>query len=78
MKDLAQIYALWETMQVMADEIGVPGVTVRQWRRRGFIPPVYWAAIIEAASQRGAQLSHSDFPKDKNLSAFASFFECAA
>lgn len=79
MTDLAKIYEPWGgNAEAMASEIGVLGVTARQWRQRGFIPPVYWDAIIEAAAKRGQPVSVSDFPKDANLEAFSRLLERAA
>jgi hypothetical protein len=54
MSHLKPIYAVWEdNAEAMASDIGELGVTVRQWRNRGNIPPQYWTKIIEAAALRG-------------------------
>lgn len=54
MSHLKPIYAVWEdNAEAMASDIGELGVTVRQWRNRGNIPPQYWTKIIEAAALKG-------------------------
>ena len=45
----------------MALDIGQEGVTVRQWRNRGSIPPKAWAKIIEKAAAKGVRLDLADF-----------------
>lgn len=46
----------------MATDIGESGVTVRQWRNRGNIPPRYWPKIItEAKDKKGANLDLAQF-----------------
>jgi hypothetical protein len=62
MSHLTPIYAVWDSnAEAMAADINVPGVTVRQWRNRGNVPPKYWQAIIDAAHRKGVQLSLSQF-----------------
>lgn len=62
MSALALIYAPWDgNAEAMAVDIEESGVTVRQWRNRGSIPPRYWRKIIDAASKRGATLTLDDF-----------------
>lgn len=45
----------------MAADIEEQGVTVRQWRNRGSIPPQYWPKIIAAAKERGKILDWQQF-----------------
>lgn len=62
MSDLTSIYAVWgHNAELMAADIGELGVTVRQWRNRGNIPPAYWRKIIAAARRRGAKIALSAF-----------------
>lgn len=62
MSHLNPIYAVWsDNAEAMAADIGERGVTVRQWRNRGNIPPRYWSKIIAAAAQRDAALDIATF-----------------
>jgi hypothetical protein len=62
MSYLTPIYDAWAgNAEALAADIGVPGVTVRQWRNRGNIPPRYWSAIIGAAAKRGVMIDLSQF-----------------
>lgn len=66
MSKLAPIYAPWKgNAELMAADIGELGVTVRQWRNRGNIPPRYWPKIIDAARGRGGKLDWRDFLPDQ-------------
>ena len=71
MSKLTPIYAPWEgNAEAMASDIGELGVTVRQWRNRGSIPPRYWQKIIDAARKRGAKLDWRDFvPSEEDAAA---------
>ncbi|PWR24550.1 carph-isopro domain-containing protein [Zavarzinia aquatilis] len=53
MESVASIIALWPSAEEFARDLGVPGVTVRQWRRRGAVPPRHWNGIVRAANLRG-------------------------
>lgn len=62
MSHLDPIYAIWNgNAEALATDIGELGVTVRQWRNRGNIPPKYWPKIIAAAKAKGADLALSQF-----------------
>jgi hypothetical protein len=62
MSHLAPIYAAWDgNAEAMAADIEEAGVTVRQWRNRGSIPPRYWSKIIAAAERRGQTLELEQF-----------------
>lgn len=62
MSHLTPIYDAWDgNAEAMAADIGELGVTVRQWRNRNNIPPIYWQAIIDAAKKKGARLEWSQF-----------------
>lgn len=70
MSHLKPIYAVWDdNAEAMANDIGELGVTVRQWRNRGNIPPQYWTKIIEAAALKGKLLEWRQFvpPTDQSL-----------
>lgn len=62
MSHLKPIYAVWDdNAEALASEIDELGVTVRQWRNRGNIPPQYWTKIIEAAALKGKLLEWRQF-----------------
>jgi hypothetical protein len=62
MSHLAQIYEPWDgNAEAMAKDIAEEGVTVRQWRNRGNIPPQYWRKIIDAAEAKGVTLTLEQF-----------------
>ena len=74
MSHLNPMYAVWDNnAEAMASDIGELGVTVRQWRNRGNIPPQYWAKIIEAAALKGVLLEWRQFvpPSDASQDAAA-------
>ena len=59
---LTPIYEAWSgNAEAMAADIGESGVTVRQWRNRGNIPPRYWPKIVAAAAGRGVSLELGQF-----------------
>lgn len=59
---LHTVYAAWSgNAEALGADIGAAGVTVRQWRNRGNIPPRYWPRIIAAAKARGILLEWTDF-----------------
>jgi hypothetical protein len=59
---LDPIYSAWDgNAEAMAADIGELGVTVRQWRNRNNIPPLYWQKIIEAAALKGRLLEWRQF-----------------
>lgn len=62
MSELSRIYEPWSgNAEAMAADIGLAGVTVRQWRNRRSIPPKYWQSIIDAAEKRGHELDLEAF-----------------
>lgn len=62
MTHLTPIFAVWDNnAEALGAEIGVPGVTVRQWRNRQSIPSAYWQRIIIAAGRRDVLLHLSQF-----------------
>jgi len=63
MSHLTPIYDVWSgNAEALAADIGESGVTVRQWRNRGNIPPQYWPRIMKvAADKHGAQLDWLQF-----------------
>jgi hypothetical protein len=66
MSSLAPIYEPWGgNAEAMAADIGEKPVTVRQWRNRGSIPPLYWRKIITAAEARGARLTLDQFVPER-------------
>jgi hypothetical protein len=40
-------------MTALAADLGIPASTVRAWRKRGAIPPRYWAAMVASAERHG-------------------------
>lgn len=70
MSHLKPIYDAWDgNAEAMAADIGEQGVTVRQWRNRGNIPPQYWPKIVDAAAKRGTALQLHQFipPREPEL-----------
>lgn len=62
MSHLKPIYSVWDdNAEALASDIGELGVTVRQWRNRGNIPPQYWPKIIEAAALKGKLIEWRQF-----------------
>lgn len=62
MANIELIYSAWNrNAEAMAADLEEEGVTVRQWRNRGSIPPRAWAKIIEKASAKGVRLTLDDF-----------------
>ena len=62
MSHLKPIYEVWDgNAEAMAADIGESGVTVRQWRNRGNIPPHYWPRIISEAKRKGVKLEWLQF-----------------
>lgn len=62
MSHLTHIYDVWNgNAELLAADIGESGVTVRQWRNRGSIPPKYWLRIKEAAEARGKTIDIQSF-----------------
>lgn len=57
-KTFADLVDLWPTQQSLADDVTtdesrVLANTVALWKRRDFIHPKYWIAIVRAAAARG-------------------------
>lgn len=66
MKRLAKIYAPWGgNAEAMARDLGERPSTVRQWRTRGSVNPRWWKRIIDAARERGHELTIADFLPDE-------------
>ncbi|WP_418066704.1 carph-isopro domain-containing protein [Sphingomonas endolithica] len=58
----SDIFSAFASAEALGRAIGVPGVTVRQWRNRGGnIPTKYWSAIRDAAEKQGHVLSFEAF-----------------
>ena len=45
----------WPSIAAFAADMGAPYPTVTSWRTRNSIPPQRWAAVVEAAEQRGVE-----------------------
>ncbi len=46
--------ALWgESPAELAADLGAPYGVVKQWKRRGAIPPGWWMQVVKAAHARG-------------------------
>jgi len=52
MQELRDIFAIWPSIQVMADDLDEKYDTVKRWRFRGRIPPTVWPKLIEKAARR--------------------------
>ena len=48
----AAIIDLWESQADMARDLGVKPYQVRDWKRRGWIPPEHDIALVKAARMR--------------------------
>lgn len=48
----SQIIAKWPSLSEFARDLGVPYGTAKAMRRRGSIPPAYWAAVVSKAALR--------------------------
>ena len=75
MANIDRIYKAWGNAEEMASDLGEKGVTVRQWRNRGNIPPEHWARIIEKAKERGTELRVDDFGPNSDVLAIAKAVE---
>ena len=51
------IIGLWPSPDALATELGAKPETVRKWRQRDSIPAGWWIDIVEAAKERGNDLS---------------------
>lgn len=58
---VSRVIELWPTGEALASDIGVSGAVVRMWRHRNRIPAKHWRAILNAATERGIDLSFDDF-----------------
>lgn len=76
MANMETLYSAWDgNAEALANDIGELGVTVRQWRNRGSIPPEYWPAIIEKAAAKGVLLRVEDFGPSPQILAVAKAIE---
>lgn len=75
MANIDLIYSAWDSAEGMATDLGEKGVTVRQWRNRGSIPPEHWANIIDKAAARGVILTVEDFGPKAEVLAVAKAIE---
>lgn len=57
MRELADIFGIWESMADMARDLGLEYQTVAKWAQRRRIPPESWADVIEAAHRKDVALS---------------------
>lgn len=57
---LDELFSIWESMTAMADAIGETHWNVRKWKTRKSIPPEHWARVINAAREKGVDLSTDD------------------
>lgn len=51
------IIGLWPSGEEFAEDVGVRGVTARQWGNRDSIPAKYFPDIVAAAKRRGFDVS---------------------
>jgi hypothetical protein len=59
MQSLQDIFNIWPSIDVMAEEIKEKRDTVYRWRLRGRIPTTAWGQVIMAAAERGVAISTS-------------------
>lgn len=70
MQTVSDIFKIWPSLSVMADELGQPYATVQKWHARGRIPVTAWPDVIEKAAIRETlitmpQLAEMTFPRRK-------------
>jgi hypothetical protein len=76
MANIKLLYSAWDgNAEALAADIGELGVTVRQWRNRGSVPPEYWPIIIEKSAAKGVLLSVEDFGPSAQILAVAKAIE---
>lgn len=51
------IIALWPSMKALSTDLAVKHETVIKWRLRDSIPAKYWSDLIEAANDRGLDVT---------------------
>jgi len=52
MQELQDIFAIWPSIQAMANDLDEKYDTVKRWRNRGRIPATVWPKLIEKAARR--------------------------
>lgn len=60
MQVIQDIFGIWPSVSVMADDLGRGYDTVLAWRTRGRIPEDAWTDVIAAAEKRGHALTAGD------------------
>jgi len=57
MQTIDDIFRVWPSTTVMAEEIGEKPDTVFRWSKRGRIPEHAWGAVIESARRRKQRIT---------------------
>lgn len=53
METFGDVIALWPSLSDLAGDAGVTYGVAKQWRWRDSIPAAHWAALVDAARNRG-------------------------
>jgi hypothetical protein len=53
MESFGDVIALWPSLSDLAADAGVAYGVAKQWRMRDSIPAPHWAALVDAARNRG-------------------------
>ena len=56
MKTFRDVINSFGNAEQMGRDLGVPGLSVRQWRRRNSIPAQHWTRIVDLAHARGLDI----------------------
>ena len=57
--DASMILSALGGEKCVSEALRVPMNTVTYWRRRNSIPPAYWAAMVDLAGERAAEVSEA-------------------
>jgi hypothetical protein len=63
MRSFADVIRLWPSAEQLADDLGIKGVTVRQWRNRNSIPAEHWLRLIEVGRARALSVTLDDLAR---------------
>jgi len=60
MRQIHEIFGLWNSVTEMATAISAKPDTVRKWKKFNRIPQDAWRSVIDAAVVKGAELTVDD------------------
>jgi len=60
MKTFRDVINSFGNAEQMGRDLGVSGLSVRQWRRRNSIPSQHWTRIVDLAQTRGLDIISLD------------------